>query len=98
MFYEEFICIFAKKTMGDSFTELKIPWLPRPLNCEKIRYGIVERLTNDIEANFKDWRKDVRKLFNDLHQDMLRKMVRNTYTMIILYIIVIIETICLIFF
>ena len=65
---------------------------------EKIRYGIVERLTNDIEANFKDWRKDVRKLFNDLHQDMLRKMVRNTYTMIILYIIVIIETICLIFF
>ena len=43
-------------------------------------------------------RKDVRKLFNDLHQDMLRKMVRNTYTMIILYIIVIIETICLIFF
>ena len=59
--------------------------------------GIVERLTNDIEANFKDWRKDVRKLFNDLHQDMLRKMVRNTYTMIILYIIVIIETICLIF-
>ena len=65
---------------------------------EKIRYGIVKRLTNDIEANFKDWRKDVRKLFNDLHQDMLRKMVRNTYTMIILYIIVIIETICLIFF
>lgn len=65
---------------------------------KKIRYGIVERLTNDIEANFKDWRKDVRKLFNDLHQDMLRKMVRNTYTMIILYIIVIIETICLIFF
>ena len=65
---------------------------------EKIRYGIVKKLTNDIEANFKDWRKDVRKLFTDLHQDMLRKMVRNTYTMIILYIIVIIETICLILF
>ena len=64
---------------------------------EKIKYGIVERLTKDIEAHFKGWRKDVRKLFNDLHQDMLRKMVRNTYTMIILYIIVIIETICLIF-
>lgn len=65
---------------------------------EKIRYGIVKKLTNDIEDNFKDWRKDVRKLFTDLHQDMLRKMVRNTYIMIILYIIVIIETICLIFF
>ena len=64
---------------------------------EKIKYAIVERLTKDIEAHFKGWRKDVRKLFNDLHQDMLRKMVRNTYTMIILYIIVIIETICLIF-
>ena len=64
---------------------------------EKIKYGIVERLTKDIEAHFKGWRKEVRKLFNDLHQDMLRKMVRNTYTMIILYIIVIIETICLIF-
>ena len=27
--------VSLQKTMGDSFTELKIPWLPRPLNCEQ---------------------------------------------------------------
>ena len=53
----------------EAITETYIPLL-----------DMFERLTNDIEANFKDWRKDVRKSFNDLHQDMLRKMVRNTYT------------------
>ena len=64
---------------------------------EKIRYGIVERLTKDIEAHFKGWRKEVRQEFNLMKNDLLQRLKKDVYTIALLSIAVIIETLCLIF-
>lgn len=64
---------------------------------EKIKYGIVERLTKDIEAHFKGWRKEVRQEFNFMQNNLLQRVKKDVYTIALLSIAVIIETICLIF-
>lgn len=64
---------------------------------EKIKYGIVERLTKDIEAHFKGWRKEVRQEFNLMQNNLLQRLKKDVYTIALLSIAVIIETICLIF-
>ena len=64
---------------------------------EKIKYGIVERLTKDIEAHFKGWRKEVRQEFNLMQNNLLQRLKKDVYTIAFLSIAVIIETICLIF-